>query len=139
MPWTLRVWPISWLVHTRWPPTAYRARPAISTNLVKPDRENARRVMAALEAFGAAVETHGVTRTDFEQPGVVYQVGLPPRRVDLMTSISGLSFEEAWSTRLAVGLHGIVVPFLGKDALVANKRASGREKDLLDLRLLGSR
>ena len=104
--------------------------------LVRASVDNAARVVAALEAFGAPIEDHGITRQDFMSPGTVYQIGLPPRRIDLMTSISGVSFPDAWASRVAVEIAGVSVPFLGRDALVSNKRATGREKDELDVRLL---
>ena len=67
---------------------------------------------------------------------VVYQLGLPPRRIDLLTSISGVAFEEALRTAVFVAIAGIRVPFRGREALIANKRAAGRDKDLLDIKLL---
>lgn len=106
--------------------------------LIRADSENASRILEALEAFGAPIGAHGLTRDDLETTGNVYQIGLPPRRIDLLTSISGLSFEEAWASRELITVEEISVPFLGREALLRNKRASGREKDLLDLHLLGS-
>lgn len=103
---------------------------------VRPTQANAARVMSALHEFGAPVEAHGVRETDFEVEGTVYQIGLPPRRIDILTQISGVSFEEAWRSRVAVKLDGREVGFLGKDALLANKRATGRDKDQVDIRLL---
>ncbi len=100
--------------------------------LVEPTAENARRVVAALTAFGAPLASHGVSEQDFATEGNVYQIGLPPRRIDVLTSISGVSFEDARRSRIVVELAGLRVPVLGRDALVANKRAAGRPKDLLD-------
>lgn len=104
--------------------------------LVKPTPRNARRVIQALTAFGAPFGAHGVRQVDFETAGTVYQIGLPPRRIDLMTSITGLEFDDAWSSRQVVEIAGMGVPFLGRDALIRNKRATGRDKDLVDVRLL---
>lgn len=103
---------------------------------VRPSSENAGRVLSALQAFGAPLAAHGVTQGDFETPDTVYQIGLPPRRIDIMTSISGVDFDEAWESREQVDIDGTQVPFLGRDALIRNKRSSGRDKDLVDLRLL---
>jgi predicted nucleotidyltransferase len=103
---------------------------------VRPSRENAIRVHGALLRFGAPLAQHGIGATDFEQPDVVYQLGLPPRRIDLLTSISGVAFEEALRTAMFVEIAGIRVPFLGREAMLTNKRAAGREKDLLDVKLL---
>ena len=104
--------------------------------LVDASEGNAARLLAALERFGAPVEAHGITREDFEAPGNVYQVGLPPRRIDLMTGISGVDFEEARASRVLIDLEGVLIPFLGLDCLRKNKLATGRDKDLTDLRLL---
>jgi hypothetical protein len=105
--------------------------------LVAPDAENASRLMLALGDFGAPVESHGITARDFEKEGTVYQLGLPPRRIDLMTSISGVSFEEAEGTAIETEIEGLCVPVLGRRQLVVNKLASGRPKDLADAQMLG--
>lgn len=99
--------------------------------------KNAERVWGALVAFGAPMETGDVTREDLCKPGIVVQVGLPPRRIDILTDITGVEFTQAWDAKVthAVGLFR--VPFVGRDTLVANKRARGRLKDLADLEALG--
>lgn len=104
--------------------------------LVRPTAANARRVLRALIAFGAPVATHGVGVEELTTPGTVYQLGLPPGRIDILTSISGVDFEDAWSGRLVVSVGGTQVAVLGRDALLRNKRASGRPKDLLDVKAL---
>jgi len=104
--------------------------------LVAPEPENADRLMRALESFGAPLASHGVSRRDFEREGTVYQIGLPPRRIDIMTSISGVAFEEAERTMMKVAIEGWELPILGRQQLLANKRATGRPKDLLDVQLL---
>ncbi len=103
---------------------------------VRPDAANAARVLHALIEFGAPVEPMGVTERDLAIPGIVYQIGLPPRRIDILTEISGIDFGTAWASRIDQILDGFVVPFLGREALVRNKRASGRTKDLADVELL---
>jgi hypothetical protein len=103
---------------------------------VRPEAENAARVLQALRDFGAPVDTHGVTAMDFQQPDMVYQIGVPPRRIDLMTAISGVSFDEAWQDKLAITVDGLTFFVIGRDALIRNKRATGREKDLVDVRVL---
>jgi hypothetical protein len=104
---------------------------------VRTDPDNALRVWRALVRFGAPVEAMKIGPADLMQPGVVYQIGLPPRRVDVLTEISGLAFDEAWTSRVTqvVGA-GAEVPFLGREALLENKRASGRAKDLADVEAL---
>lgn len=104
---------------------------------IRADAENAGRVYAALAAFGAPLEALGVSRTDFQTPDVVTQFGLPPLRIDLMTSVSGLRFDDAWPSRFEAEIEGVRVPILDRDSFIRNKRASGRKKDLADLELLG--
>lgn len=105
--------------------------------LVAPEAENAARLLRALTSFGAPLASHGVSARDFEEPGTIYQIGLPPRRIDLMTSISGVAFDEAERTRITIEIEGLSLPILGRRQLLANKRASGRPKDRLDVELLG--
>jgi len=99
---------------------------------VKPSPENAARVWRALIAFGAPVEAAGMVAADFTEPNLVYQIGLPPRRVDVLTSISGVSFDEAWASREGASVDGRQVHFIGREMLVRNKLAAGRPKDLAD-------
>lgn len=100
-------------------------------------QENAKRVWAALAAFGAPLDSLQIQETDLTQPDVVAQFGLPPYRIDIMTGVSGISFDEAWPGRVEDLFEDVRVPFLGREALIRNKRASGRTKDLADLEALG--
>jgi hypothetical protein len=101
---------------------------------VRPESKNADRVLAALEAFGAP--QFDLTREDLLRPGTVFQIGVAPSRIDILTSISGVSFEQAWPNRITVPIESLSVPVLGKDDFIANKRAVGRPRDLSDLDLL---
>ena len=101
------------------------------------DDENVGRVWDALLAFGAPITAMGVGRDDLKRPDVVVQIGLPPRRIDVLTAITGVGFDEAWPERVTHAVAGIAVPFLGRQALVRNKRATGRLKDRADLEALG--
>jgi len=103
---------------------------------VRPDPQNAERVWEALVAFGAPTGALGVTREDLETRGNVVQIGLPPRRLDILTDVSGLEFDEAWRNRVVHRVGSQDVPFLSREDLVRNKRASGRPKDLADLDIL---
>lgn len=103
--------------------------------LVESAPENARRVMAALEDFGFGAV--GLSALDFQKPDVVVQLGHPPVRIDLLTSISGVTWAEAWAGRVTDELGDVPVAFLGLDELRRNKRAVGRHKDLADLEALG--
>lgn len=103
-----------------------------------PSPDNAARVWAALAAFGAPLEELGVSVTDLSNEETVVQVGLPPNRVDLLSGITGVaSFDEAWEGRTSHEVRGRAVPFIGRVALIANKRATGRLKDRADLQSLG--
>lgn len=93
--------------------------------------ENAARVMRALIAFGAPLMD--LNETDLMTPRTVFQIGVPPERIDILTSISGVEFDEAWPHRMTCVLDGIEVAVLGRVALVQNKKSSGRPKDLIDL------
>ena len=103
---------------------------------ISPDHANSERVWQALLAFGAPVGELGVSRADLETPGMVIQVGLPPRRIDLLTEASGLVFDEAWKNRTTHRVDSLEVPVLSRQDLVRNKRATGRAKDLADLDVL---
>lgn len=98
--------------------------------------DNARRTWSALRDFGAPVEALGVTRDDLLRPGTVVQIGLPPRRIDLLTRITGVEFEDAWRNRADMMLEGFPIACLGRADLIANKRATGRTRDLADVELL---
>ena len=105
---------------------------------VEPLESNAARVWNAIVAFGAPLEDQGITRADFCRLGTVVQLGVPPNRIDLMTSIDGIpDFQAAWDDRKEHPFEGVVIPFLGRATLIRNKRAAGRRKDLADLEALG--
>ena len=97
--------------------------------------DNAARVMSALADFGAPIDQVAVE--DFSQPGLVFQMGLPPRRIDVLTELTALTFPEAWAGRLQAPFGNLVANFLGREALIANKRALGRPRDLGDVAALG--
>lgn len=98
---------------------------------VRPERHNAARVLDVLRLFGAP--TSDLNVTDFESPDVVLQIGVPPRRIDVITSIDGVDFDEAWPRRQEVDVEGIPVPVIGREDLIRNKEASGRPRDMSDL------
>jgi hypothetical protein len=87
--------------------------------------------MAALKRFGAPIT--GISAADFERPGIVFQIGVVPRRIDVTTTIDGIDFDTAWPDRLAVVIDSLPVNVIGRDHLVRNKLASGRPKDLADV------
>ena len=102
--------------------------------LIQPTAENADRILRALKEFGFG--SLGLQREDFEKPDYVVQLGVPPVRIDIITSITGVSWEEAEKGQ-AKGEYGDVsVHYLGRTQFVANKRATGRKKDQADLEAL---
>ena len=100
--------------------------------------ENAKRVWAALAAFGAPLESLNIRESDLTRPDTVAQFGLPPWRIDILTGISGVTFDEAWHERVEDNFDDVRVPFIGRATFIRNKRASGRTKDLADIESLGS-
>lgn len=117
---------------------AHHARPRATGDLdiwVESTPENARRVHGALHAFGAPLTDLSVA--DLTQPDVVYQIGIVPRRIDILTSLTGLAFADAWPQRVMGSLGDLTCPFIGRAELIRNKRALGRPRDLADLEALG--
>jgi hypothetical protein len=102
--------------------------------LIARDPENTARVAAALRAFGAP--DSGVKLEDLVQPDMVIQLGVPPNRIDVLTSIEAVEFEEAWASRNEAVLDGLRVPFLSRELLIRNERAIGRQRDLADVETL---
>ncbi len=102
---------------------------------VRPESENASRVLEALAAFGFRFPN--LTAADFENPDRVVQLGVPPVRIDIITSISGVSWDEAAAAR-EQGYYGDVpVCYIGLREYIKNKRSAGRKKDLADIEALG--
>jgi hypothetical protein len=98
---------------------------------VRPTAENAARVMEALRRFGAPLDQ--ITLEDLSTPGTVFQIGVAPRRIDILTRIEAVEFEEAWAGRLTTEVEGQTIHVLGREAFLRNKRALGRPKDLADV------
>ena len=93
--------------------------------------ENSHRVWRALRRFGAP--TQDLTVSDLGTPDTVFQIGVAPRRIDLLTTIDGVEFADAWPERALIELEGVILPVIARGHLVQNKRASGRPKDIADL------
>ena len=102
---------------------------------VRATSENARRILTALDEFGFG--SLGLTVEDFESPDNVVQLGVPPVRIDLITSITGVSWEDALTDCVDGKYGGLPVKYIGLDEFISNKRATGRKKDLSDLEALG--
>ena len=101
---------------------------------VRPDLENAKRVIKALRAFGAPL--HDLTEADLTGPDVIFQIGVFPLRIDVLTAIDGVEFSEAWQHRLLSKFGDQPVAVLSKEHLIRNKRAAGRTQDLADVERL---
>ncbi len=97
--------------------------------------ENAAKLERVLVDFG--FQSMGVSAADFMTPGIVVQLGRPPNRIDLLTTIDGVDFEAAWQNREAAEMECMEVNVIGKADLLRNKRATGRAQDLADIEKLG--
>ncbi|RLB44992.1 MAG: hypothetical protein DRJ42_30935 [Deltaproteobacteria bacterium] len=101
---------------------------------LRPDADTERRLRRVLEAFGFGPALPPPERSLFTKP--VIMLGRPPHRIDLITAIDGVTFDEAWEDRESSELDGIPVHFISRQHLLTNKRAAGRDKDLADVRVL---
>lgn len=113
---------------------AFHAKPRYTKDLdllLEPTEENARQVIKALGDFGFG--DLGISIADLAIPGRVLQLGHPPNRIDLITSIDGITFEEVWQGRVAGQYGSANVSYIGRKDLIRNKRAAGRPQDLADL------
>ena len=98
---------------------------------VRPTPENAEKVMEALRRFGAPLDQ--ITVEDLATPGNVFQLGVAPRRIDILTRIEAVEFDDAWDARLTTEVEGQTISVLGREEFLRNKRALGRPKDLADV------
>ena len=101
---------------------------------VRPSADNGGRVLHALAAFGAPLQDLSIN--DLAAPGLIFQIGVPPVRIDVITSIDGVDFSPAWADRVQAKLGAINVPVLSRTHLITNKKASGRLQDLADVERL---
>lgn len=97
---------------------------------VRPTSDNARRVWQSLMRFGAPLTS--VNLKDFEESDIVFRMGIPPNQIDVLTSISGVTFEDAWPNRIALDIEGTKLFVIGRGDQIRNKRSTGRPKDELD-------
>jgi hypothetical protein len=113
---------------------ALHGRPRATGDLdvwVEATPENAKRVLRALDQFGAPLAD--ISDADFATPGVVCQIGVPPGRIDILTDLTGITFSEAWLDRVHRPFGEVEVDFIGRASFLRNKRATGRPKDLGDI------
>jgi hypothetical protein len=105
--------------------------------LVRPSFANAELVIKSLGDFGFS--SLQVTAEDLAQPDQILQLGVKPNRIDVITSVAGLSFDEAWASRVAGSIDGVPVPFIGREELIRNKESAGRPQDAADADALRKR
>jgi len=101
---------------------------------IRPEQNNAEKVLAALKTFGAPLS--GLSTDDLSRLGTVFQIGLPPLRIDLLTSIDGVEFDEAWPERFKTKFGDVAVFVISRRHLITNKKASARLQDLADVEQL---
>ena len=101
---------------------------------VMPSPDNADAVLLALRRFGASLQT--LTKEDLQKDGIIFQIGVAPRRIDLITAASGLQFEQAYQNSIRINIEEIEVRILSIDDLILNKKATGRTRDLADVEAL---
>ncbi len=101
---------------------------------VEASSENSEKIHQSLSEFGAPLSE--VTKTTFCEEGIVFQIGVAPRRIDIITKIDGVDFNKAYSDKQKIEIEGIKIPFLSKEDLIKNKESTGREKDQLDAKYL---
>ena len=104
---------------------------------IKPNEKNSKKVYKVLARFGVPINE--IREDEFSQPGLIFQLGVVPRRIDIITKIDAVEFDEADSDKIFVDIDDLKIPVLSIDKLIKNKMATGREKDLLDAKLLKKR
>ena len=97
---------------------------------VEPSPENSKKVYSSLAKFGAPLTD--ISEQTFTEEGIVFQIGIAPRRIDIMTHIDGVLFKDAYESKEVIGVEGLPIPFISKKDLIRNKRSTAREKDKLD-------
>jgi len=105
--------------------------------LIRPTRDNARAILEAIAAFGFPVGA--LTADRLCEPEALIEMGVPPLQIHVMSEISGVTWEAAWAGRVEHHGAGRLIPFIGRQELLANKRAAGRAKDVADIEALGER
>jgi hypothetical protein len=103
---------------------------------IKCSEKNAERIMKALSIFGAPL--FNLAHEDLQKPGLIFQIGVAPNRIDILTSIDGVEFDEAWSLCKEIEIENLKVPIISRIHLLQNKKAAGRPKDKADIAWLES-
>ena len=101
---------------------------------VEASNENSKKILSSLTQFGAPIVD--LTEETFAEKGIVFQIGVAPRRIDLITHIDGVDFNEAYTSKESIDIEELKLPFISKENLIKNKKATGRDKDILDVKYL---
>ena len=101
---------------------------------VETSPENSKKILSSLISFGSS--TSGLTEITFMQKGIIFQIGVAPRRIDLITHIDGVDFDDAYPSRKIIAMEGLNLPFISKENLIKNKKSTGRDKDRIDVKYL---
>ena len=101
---------------------------------VEASPENSKKILSSLISFGSP--TSELTEITFMQKGIIFQIGVAPRRIDLITHIDGVDFNNAYPSRTTIVMEGLNLPFISKENLIKNKKSTGRDKDLVDVKHL---
>jgi predicted nucleotidyltransferase len=101
---------------------------------VEASSENSEKIYRSLSQFGAPLSD--ISKTTFCEEGIIFQIGVAPRRIDIITKIDGVDFKKAYSDKQEVEIEDIKIPFISKEDLIKNKESTGREKDILDVKYL---
>ena len=92
--------------------------------------ENSKKIYKSLSEFGSPL--NDITENTFTEEGIVFQIGVAPRRIDIITHIDGVTFQDAYASKKNIEIENLSVPFISKENLIKNKQSTGREKDRLD-------
>ena len=101
---------------------------------VEASAENSKKILSSLTSFGAP--TSGLTEKTFMEKGITFQIGVAPCRIDFITHIDGVNFNDAYPSRKTIVMEGLNLPFISKENLIKNKKSTGRDKDLIDAKHL---
>jgi len=101
---------------------------------VEASQENSEKLYQSLSEFGSPLER--ITKNTFCEEGIIFQIGVAPRRIDIITKIDGVNFQQAYLDKEEIEIEGFIIPFLSKENLIKNKECTGREKDKLDAHYL---
>jgi hypothetical protein len=101
---------------------------------VEASAKNSKKILSSLASFGAS--TSGLTEKTFMEKGIIFQIGVAPRRIDFITHIDGVDFSDAYPSRKTIVMEELNLPFISKENLIKNKKSTGRDKDLVDVKYL---